>query len=423
MALDVPNSDGEVTMLASQRQLRAPSSWRCLQPELLEKPWVAIVSSRLNKPLEAQRAWFQALQCSVLRAKRQAAALLVISGTTTADWIRHASRLYGVPIVEIEVNDPKQRDSTAIMLADRVIALHLREGGNIEQAILQRLTIDAPEPCVWVVAPDRGPKSWHRCVTAGAILWRIDYQQNCLHSATATATDLTASTEKVVTAALYPLPDGLESGQWLIHCTRSRSGALPGQNQNAWRDEVLLGGRLGQHWTAKDVLVEILRSQRLRGHRLNKDSPPVVCFAAVGLFELLGRRTYRPHLGRWDYEPFGIAFRQQALSRCGALPVIYGPSADRQQLPAESRWRFQAQGKTYDWTTEKEWRVCGSVDLSAVSDEDAVVFIGSSNCAREVSRYSRWPVILSRPTRYNAVSESPRGYAVSLEEPSLELCN
>jgi hypothetical protein len=119
---------------------------------------------------------------------------------------------------------------------------------------------------------------------------------------------------------------------------------------------------------------------------------PVVCFSALSLQELLQRRCFRPQLGRWDYEPYGIAIRLSTAKQIGIQAVIYGDPRERSLLSREDQYRFHPLGKTYDWREEREWRSSKSVDLAELDPSDIRVFAEDSREARRRLQDCRWPV-------------------------------
>ena len=138
-----------------------------------------------------------------------------------------------------------------------------------------------------------------------------------------------------------------------------------------------------------DALARIVRHRKLIGSAVATDHRfRVVCFSAASLHERLRSRCYRPHLKRWDCEPFGIAIRIDAARRLGAESVVYGQGDDRKRLALDDQYRFQATGKTYDWTTEREWRVHGDVDLAACDRSDVRVFVPTEADARAITKAS-----------------------------------
>ncbi|MEL6899221.1 MAG: hypothetical protein AAFP90_24220, partial [Planctomycetota bacterium] len=120
------------------------------------------------------------------------------------------------------------------------------------------------------------------------------------------------------------------SPRWLVHCTRGLTDPPAAYQDDAWRDSVLdsqdtnavLQGPAASPRPI-DTLIKILLQQRLSASRLLNRQSPVVCFSGVPLADLLSRRQFRSHLGRWDYEPFGIALRTNVIQDAGGFPVEY----------------------------------------------------------------------------------------------------
>jgi len=392
-------------------------TWSIIEGTRSGGPWHAIVSSRLGRPVERYRGWFCRLQRALMRVRRDGGKLVVLDGTTTASWVLHGAKLFGVPTVRLAIEDQALRDVASILLADKVLTLHVRPGGQVEACLLRRLQGDYPAGSVWVSVGPGNSSAERQLIAKGAVAWYCGGDARTLmEDGTAedaeppqgnepqpAEADRTGAVRRVswrVPARLRSLPASLESDQWLVHCTRGRSGPLPGQSDEQWRDEVLLGGARGVAWGPEEVLREILRTQWLRGSPLRNESPAVVCFSAVGLGAFLARRRFRAHLGRWDYEPYGIAIRREVLMQRGAMPVIYGAKTDYAAMMPEQRWRFQSRGTTFDWTEEQEWRLRGGLDLRQLGDDDAVVFVGEPSDVPEIVSVSRWPVILGIPTRF-----------------------
>jgi hypothetical protein len=97
-------------------------------------------------------------------------------------------------------------------------------------------------------------------------------------------------------------------------------------------------------------------------------------------------------LKRWDYEPWGIAIRKSAAISTGVQQVIYGVATDRKQIRAADQFRFQAVGKTYDWTSEKEWRFEGDLRLDALDPSDLRVFVASSSGKQQIEKHCPWQI-------------------------------
>src|SRR5690606_31189207 len=141
-------------------------------------------------------------------------------------------------------------------------------------------------------------------------------------------------------------------------------------------------------------LQRILTQRKLVGtSRTIPGQRAVVCFSALPLLEVIARRRFRPHLGRWDAEPYGLAIDLDAARRLGAQPVIYSDTgANGSRLPPEDCWRRQSRGRTFDWTAEREWRLPGTADLRLLPQSKAVVFVDRDE---EITRLpsTPWPVV------------------------------
>jgi len=361
------------------------------------RPTYAAVCSRLGRGLSARRRTFEYLQRAILRAKRDDAELLIVPGTAPEAWVRRGAELFDVPVREVTVAAPAERDAVLVALADRVVAVWVRRGGKIATLVAQRLRLCADDS-TWVAVNEDSACAASELIDQGAVGW---YLRDAAPQ-TSSACDLIAArpaqpsndVSNAPQARVLLSADAMDWSEYLVHCTRGRQGPLPGQTDTQYRDEVLLGGEGGQPATAIETLQAILRSGWLLGSsRVTRAETPVVCWSAVPLPELLRRRTFRPHLGRWDYEPFGIAIRRTLAARLRLLPVLYGTAADHDRLAPEDRWRFQAIGKRINWRAEQEWRCRGGLDLSQIGDNDAVVFAHSPQALPALQRLSRWPVV------------------------------
>ena len=182
--------------------------------------------------------------------------------------------------------------------------------------------------------------------------------------------------------------------RWLIHSTRARSGAWPGESESQFMDSLLLSPPRHYQPSPLETLQRIIDQQRLIGtHRTSSSPSPVVCFTSLPLNRWLQRRAYRPHLGRWDAEPYGIAIDRGFADSLGIAPVVYGDQQTLDAMPSDVRWLYQAAGETYDWTSEKEWRAKGIVDLSRLPVDAVRVFVSSIEAANSL-RSVPWKIVV-----------------------------
>jgi hypothetical protein len=185
----------------------------------------------------------------------------------------------------------------------------------------------------------------------------------------------------------------------LTHCTREQTDGWPDQCQTDYVDELLLHREASDH-SAFAALRRIIDMQRLVAtSRMIRGDTDVVCFTAVPLGDLPQLRSFRSHLARWDFEPYGICIRQEWLARRQCSPVRYGDDPLWESLAADDRPLFQVRtsrsrrnGRTVDWSIEREWRHIGDVDLAELPSEAGLIFVPTREEAEQLAAISRWPV-------------------------------
>ncbi|MFG0266920.1 MAG: hypothetical protein ACF8AM_17480 [Rhodopirellula sp. JB055] len=417
-----PNPDGSTAPdNGAGAEKRAQRRWRRLQhllPRLAQQltpptfdaccrnlhrgphPVLAPICSRLGHSPVRHREMARQLAASMMDAREH---VVTIQKSAAEPWVTQAAKTFDLPLVRWDASQlaaPEQlgslppniafhkiaqhRDEWIIAVADRVDVLHLRRGGKVEQAVLRRLEVD---PFGVRVGMD-DPKAAERVLEAGAL-------GRFLPRSSANTSDAPLPRRDPSSPSVSPVQSSLEHDAWLVHCTRRCDGPWPGQSWSQYRDEMLLGTDEAASRETLDSLRRIVRMRRLiAGATTSKSEHRVVCLSAVPLPELLRRRTFRSHVSRWDYEPFGIAIRRSAASKIGLRPVVYGPVSVRDGLPADERFLYQAEGRDQDWTAEKEWRSLGDVDLDSLDVDDVCVFVPSEADARVIAEVNHrgWPI-------------------------------
>lgn len=332
------------------------------------------------------------------------------------------------------------RDRVAIGLADRVLVVSVRDQGNIAKLLERRLHDDRFSPGSVFVAlendasdhvrklkrsqresgckPSTKLLSW---LDQGAVGWIVLGQaigglRELTRCKWAVSPKPAAGDDAgVVQCSTVPISSHPEAGNcgtavwqlcapaehlwkgasadwpYLVHCTRGVSGPLPHENQSAYFDRLwLTGTELPSHPMV--TLIRILREQRLRGTTwMIRGNQPSVSLSAVPLKELLLRRCFQSHLGRWDWEPYGLMVHRDFLTR--ARQVVYGRQSDFEQLPVGDQVYFQPVDSKYDWSLECEWRVLGDLDLSSLPAKAITIFVRSRLEAVQLAQESRFPVI------------------------------
>lgn len=410
---------------------------------------VGLVSSRLGQELDHHKSWFAVLRTACMRLDPQQD-LLVTAGTTAAQrFVQRCGQLFGLRALRIEIDREDARswqgwgrrvlasiggesatacralisppvnfgespaalddlaglpapDRAIFAFSDRIVALHVRPEGNLMRLLQARLRLSgSPAASVFLAL---GPGLVRRdlageLLDAGGIGWFV------MNAAGESDHDNpvpwnSAWQAKRSVSPIIPCPSA-DGWPYLTHCTRRRSGPWPGENEDQFLDDLILD-RAGADHSALAALWRIARSERLiAGSEFVRGQTPVVSWTAVPLSEIHTLRTYRSHLGRWDFEPYGICIRRDWLERRGARPVQYGDEMLWDAMPPSDRPFFQKReshtvsGRMLDWTVEQEWRHIGDLKLDGIPAHAAMLFVPSQAEARQLAASSPWPVVVS----------------------------
>lgn len=141
--------------------------------------------------------------------------------------------------------------------------------------------------------------------------------------------------------------------------------------------------------SAWDTLLRIVCQQRLRASgRLIPGQQPVVCFSGRCPAETAARRTFRPHLRRWDYEPYGVAIDRRWLMDHGARPVEYLEAGEPDNHFQQPRYSRGSPATRIDWSLEQEFRWEGDLDLRRIPTEALFYFVRTAVEARHLAQYT-----------------------------------
>ena len=188
---------------------------------------------------------------------------------------------------------------------------------------------------------------------------------------------------------------------YLTHCTRAPTGAWPDQSMAGYFDSLLMieGDAISQI-TPFHTLERILQQQRLiASNNLKRSRVPTVSLTKVPLLELLTRRHFHSHVGRWDWEPYGICIHQAWIERHGGRRVTYLNSSQWNDLPLAEQPYFHPSSssdgkKNTEWATEQEWRMLDDVHLAEIPFEAAIVFVPTLQEALELASISRFSILV-----------------------------
>jgi len=373
----------------------------------------------LSRQLEDFPTWFDALRTFACTTEPDNVFLLTSEGTTTYRWCVRMGELFDIPVVAVK-RFPKRvteswieqqltlssecvhtiwsdlptdvsMDDLLVSIASEVRVLRLRSGGNIHQAVKQRLEAGVGQTWLLVDPALTKPSESEHLIQMGATGWWLYPAENEGITPLCPSTQSTTGGAPVITLA------NVDSSPYAIHWTRRRHGAWPDQSDPGYLDDLIFRSDSSDHH-ALSSLRRILMTQRLiASNDLTRAEAPVVCFADVRLPDIQERRTFRSHLARWDFEPYGIAIRKETLAQLGARPVIYGDDDAWNQLTDADRPFFQlatSKDKKHDWRSEHEIRMCGDLPLRKVGPAEAIVFVPSNEEADLLASLSRWPVVV-----------------------------
>lgn len=376
---------------------------------------VAVVSSRLGRKLGQHSAWFDAFRTLACQFRAQRGDVFVTADGTTADrFVKRAASLFDLPafLVRMTENSPAQHiehfhaltenagdvtfskpvlehdvGGTTAPLGDRLItalanhirALSVKRGSTTHELLCERLSDEAFPPATVQIASQS--ETADELAALGAIPWiLLKRNETDIAPGSLTSANILRAT---------PFDD------YLLHWTRSPDGPWPDEDIDEYLDKLILGVEASDR-TAFAALSRIVQTKKIvASSHLIRGRHSVVCFTDVTLGELASRRTFRPHLRRWDYEPYGVGIRKSQLTERGARPVVYGTSDDFASMPTRDQPFFQ-QAATADnrtqWTDETEWRCLGNVDLNELSDH-LFLFVPTRQEAIALGRYTASPVV------------------------------
>jgi hypothetical protein len=280
-----------------------------------------------------------------------------------------------------------------VQQADQLLAIHMRSKGNIESLLTQRLASRVPGRVFLALGAQElvSPSVAEPLMAAGAIGWYVPASE------ADTSVSAFSITPRPTTAPIMELSQLQDQERYLAHCTRNATGPWPDQSEPEFLDELIMGDIVRDR-SAFATLRRITAQRRiLATSDAIRNGIDVVSLTAVPLGKLNQLRRYRSHRGRWDFEPYGVAIRRDYLISWGAKQVTYGDEATWQSLSAEARPYFQKVGNqknSIDWRVEQEWRLLGDLDLSAVSADQALLFVPTREEAGHLANISNWPIVV-----------------------------
>lgn len=444
---------------------------------------IGLASSRLGSAPDLHELWFVVLRAACEKIDREHDLLLSATSTATARYVERCAALFGLRVLRIEVPDddamaldkwfdwiqsrqdydtqlPHQvvflsppiqsmdgcvpgpirdvpvRDRAIVALSDQLFIFRVRPNGNLDRLVRARLS----DP-MWPVASlyvAIGPtlvqtEMADAYMHLGAIGWIVLLASGSEKRTAKTVCQISCPRNR---APFVPVPVA-EPWDYLTHCTCRRKGPWPGQVDTDYLDDLILDRDDADHSAIAALRRIVCQKRLIASSQMIRGGTPVVSFTAVPLACLYPMRVFRPHRGRWDFEPYGICIRRSNLEKLGARPVLYGDNQQWASLPATERPFFQyldptrakpatqkglqtsthharmLQTKTLkhptgrkpvDWSMEDEWRILGDLDLAQIPPDSILVFVPTVAAAQTIAAVSDWPVVVLSKERERSIS-------------------
>jgi len=161
--------------------------------------------------------------------------------------------------------------------------------------------------------------------------------------------------------------DERDDWEYITHWTRSFDSPWPDQRPYDYYEMVASGGSHYSH-SALNTLLHIVSTGRLAGSsRRIKGGFEVVAFTKKHPAVAVELMKWRARFVRWNFEPYGIAIETGTALQLGMRPVVYGTHDDYDMLDDSDKSFYQNVGeKGGDWEPESEWRHAGVLDLNLV---------------------------------------------------------
>ena len=358
-------------------------------------PSIAIVSSKVSRPLYQQKEWFAKFKQVVTSCLNKETLILTSPGTTTHRFLQaysshHDLRLASAMICKTSRQwKNKIHNQKAMGRLECLISPPVKIPAGVNQLtdrfpLRDRLLIGgAHKVCVI--------NCRHHSQTQQLLKLRPD---SLTYSAFPTAFHSDRSATEISQPLRQPaVPHWIRNSGTLAHWTRAADCPWPQQSENSWYN-LLIEGQTDADHSALATLRNIIHKQRiLSSNQTIRGGYKVVCLTATPLHQWKELNVYRPHLHRWDFCPYGLFFSPATVKGFLSKPVRYGDEQLWNSLSQKHKPFFQAIDGNIDWRMEQEHRVVGDLRLKAFKSEDLVVFVRTESEVAALQPHSIWPVL------------------------------
>jgi len=419
--------------------------WAIVNGQISNGKRIAPVSSRISLDLENQLEWFARLRTLLVRLNSKSETLVIAEDSTTFRYARHLARLFELSVLEIskcknakrlgdilsaedkaeEKSDvPKQTtvhvlvdsnrcalDELQISIADEIRCLKVSKSGLINRLLRMELGKhlgdadsrgDGRRKLIYVPIHDPKSKtSAEDLVELGAVGWYATSKKGQSGNDSSEhnrVPDYVETYGHRISSLKLSSAQALEmENEFLHHFTRPAYRGWIDQSESDYFDQLLLkdavGNRTGLNHDALGTLCRILVSQRLLGNNsITRSRHSVCCFTEIPWSQFSAFRKFRSHVQRWDFMPYGISIRRNVFKELGGRPVLYGDEDSWQSIEDDERPFFQRSKRSgspdaEDWTSEREWRILGDIDISRIDRNDIVAFVPDEKSLNDLAPF------------------------------------
>ena len=249
-----------------------------------------------------------------------------------------------------------KRDKAIINDADKIYAIWVREGGNIERNISELKAEDKIVETYKVSNP----------------------------------IDETISQRYPKTLKLSELSDKvLNDSDWnyLTHWTHTSYAPWCFESKFEFYKSIINSHDVYSH-NAFNSLKRILERKIICGSSKGaREGKRFVSFTALSPLGSLRFMRWRKGLGRFYWEPYGLAITIESAFQVGLRPVNYVAKKDYDKLPETLKDFYQPlRSRRYVWAYEQEWRLPGDLDLSLVPKESMLAIVRNKEESEELRK-------------------------------------
>ena len=188
--------------------------------------------------------------------------------------------------------------------------------------------------------------------------------------------------------------DNFQNWEFITHWTRTPHGPWPGETSFSFYRR-LVESKDEYPNNAFNTLLNIAREKKIRASSNKiRDKYPVIGFSEAAPFNILKLLRWCPRQVNWNFEPYGLALKRNAVEKLGIRPAIYATPEIYKRLPDKDKPFFQNRGDAdVDWSVEKEWRHSGDLNFEDIAPNEIAFIVWDQDEKLQLESISRFKVL------------------------------